>query len=262
MRPTVTHATPRSCSPRAAFTLMEVVLALGIGLIIFFVAAATVKQTAGVSSRANAALEQMNTSRSALDALEEDLAGAFLQADGSLFRCGDAEPRGATQLDMLAFRTVPPAAYDLGGQPSVSSQVFYYVNADSDLVRYDFPPDSDVSSIALLAAGGFAGQDSKVLLRAVENFQVRFYNPFQPAQVDPWRTSWDSTVAPSGPPPWAAADVALSHQYRRLPAFVHVTIDVLYTPDLKVDSKRTVRDLHPPLRIERVMTVGTRAPAQ
>jgi len=237
---------------RAGFTLIELVLALGIGLIIFFVAATTIQQTAGISSRANATLEVMVTSRSALSILEQDLAGAFLEPGGDLF-AGPNVPLGienmageiAPDTMLLGFRSTSPAAYYDGSPPTpaAGSQVYYFVDADSALVRYDFPVDTPLATIDATE------RRRKALIYGVTRFEVRYFDgmvdPASGGNPDPWVTSWDSSATSS-----------VATQERRLPAFVHVTLEVV--------DRRGYLGSHgrPPLHVERVMPVGTRAPAQ
>jgi len=224
--------------PRAAFTLVEVSLALGIAMIIFFVAASTVRSTSAIASRANATLDVTVKARAALDIMERDLAGAFLDARGELFHCDTDTPVGTSHDAALGFWTTPPAAYDPAGSPVAGSQLYYFVDQDSDaLVRYDFPTDSPIAA--------FTDIDPKVLLYGVTRFQVRYYDPYMlDEDEDPWQTSWDTL------------DAVNSHQHRRLPPLVHVVLEV-------VDRSGYLSRLgRKPFRIEKIMKVGTNAPAQ
>lgn len=221
-------------SARAGFTLLEATLALGIGMIIMFVAAVTVRQTGGVSSRANAVMEVFVTGRAAMDMIERDLTGAFLDAGGNLF----IGPETPIQSNSLRFWSTPEAVYGGGGEPLAGAQIYYFVDANNALVRYDVPVDS--------SAGGFPNVSRKTLIHGVSSLRFQYHDALaDPADPNEqvWLTGWNSLTGPS-------------HEYRRLPDVVRVELEVvdragfLERPDQNVFC------------IERLIEVGTRAPAQ
>ena len=222
---------------RAAFTLLEVTLALGMSMIIMFVAAYSVKQTGSVVGQCNALLEVFTTGRTAMDMMERDLTGAFLDPNGNLFR-GTDHPSVANK---LVLWSTPTAAHDSAGQPLAGSYIYYYVDDANALVRYDVPVDSPVTA--------FPNADRKTLMYGVKELRVEYYDrlvdPSEP-NANPWVVSWDSQSAIAAAP----------HQHRRLPELVRI---VLVLVDRQGFLAR--RDQNP-MRMERIIEVGTEAPPQ
>jgi prepilin-type N-terminal cleavage/methylation domain-containing protein len=264
---------------RAGFTLTELLMALGIGTIIMFVTASVFSQAWGVFRQADAKMEALLGPRAALDIVEKDLAGAFLAPtylgpQDPAFYCTTTDP---TMTDPLVLSTTPVAPYgspfDVPPDSSVhsGSRVYYFLQDDgarpgSALVRFDYPGDhgvpDDISS----------DWPSKVLLYGVTQFSVQFYDPYAELGLDsdgdsgwddadgadsdsdglvdedppdPWVDYWDSWQYSNSP-----------HQYRRLPAAVRVRLTV-------IDREGFLgRPDQNPVRVQRIVEVGTRAPAQ
>jgi len=245
---------------RGGFTLTELLVAVALAMIITGIVATVFGQASRLFSRSDALVEAMNNARVAMDFIEKDLQGAFLQADGAIFiGKDDASQMGLPQeancwddaanpQSGLVFLTTPVLAYRGGGTdpgPSSGARVTYYVTADNELIRVSQADDTTLSSPGTAPWPSPFDYSSQVVAFGVRSFKVSYYNA-RPTPI--WTDNWDS---------YNSADLT---QYRRLPDAVMVELEV-------VDSEKGVLDpdKHPgaePFTLSRTIRVGTSAPAQ
>lgn len=275
---TARHA--RNDRARRAFTLIELVLAMGITMLVMFVAAYAINTTAGVASRADARMEVLTTGRTGLELLDADVTGAQIDSEGNIFRISNGTYNytllsGTTvsyDADTLVLTCTPSEAYvdlDGDGLPDEARTVrCYYFLADTALVRYDLPADSELPSPLTPAL-----TQGKTLMFGVRSFDVQPYDANAPTDepgwvpdpVAPYTYQWDTVydwdedgsrddITDTAARMPTAPQV---RQYRRLPQFVRVTLQVQ-------DSQGYMRNREDDTTFElvRLMEVGTAAPAQ
>jgi prepilin-type N-terminal cleavage/methylation domain-containing protein len=244
---------------RSAFTLVEVTISMAIGLIIMAVAAKAVQTSSRVNRVANATTEVIVTGRSTLDIMDQDLRGAFVDAAGNWFVGSDST---------LTLWTVPSYVYDGDDNPdniSTGAKIGYFLIAGtsthhgSTLVRYDVPADTDLP--ANPAAEADVASKALVYNVVLDNpdtaldetgFLLEYYDPLwrnDSALTGPWRSTWDST------------ELALPTQYRRLPAFVRIQLEVIDSAGVRDPAKISNRG-YAPFKLDRVIPVGTQTPTR
>jgi hypothetical protein len=254
---------------------MELLMALAIGIVITGITVVVFRQAAGVYSLANAKLDAMMGTRTALDIIEKDLQGAFLPPDGNYFG-GNAQ--------MFTVCTTPVSSY-AGSTLSPGAVVRYYVYTDQRatrmLVRYDFLAGTDPGGLPAPDTGPpppspaapFDNPDSRALVYGLTQFTVEYYDSL----ADP---SWDSDgdgrvdedptdnidndgdglIDEDGPGGWVGRWNSMQagnlHQYRRLPSAVRIVMDTVDSRGYLLRSDQT------PFRVSRIFEVGTQAPGQ
>jgi type II secretory pathway pseudopilin PulG len=251
---------------RRAFTLIELILAMGITLMVMFVAAYAISTTSGVASRADARMEVLTTGRTGLELLSADVAGAQLDSEGYIFQLEDGsyvEDGVAYPSDRLVLTCTPSEAFvDLDGDGTLEqSQTVrvYYFQEDTALVRYDLPADS---ALDLTDPNHQATVPRKALLYGVVSFSVQAYDGNAPVGETAWLNTWDSIydTDDDGDSDDIKADSPTAtqvRQFRRLPQFVRVTIEVQDT-----DGYMEIREDDATFELVRLLEVGTAAPAQ
>jgi len=216
-------------------------MALAIGIVITGITVVVFRQAAGVYSLANAKLDAMMGTRTALDIIEKDLQGAFLDPSGNLFLAAGPTTTPTATSPLLLYAT-PMAAYDTSVPPAVpapGARIYYFLQGNS-LVRYDFPGNT-------LPSGDFldpAAFDAKALVYGVRTFTVQYYNPLL-LPASPWTNQWVSNDATNFP-----------GQYRRLPSAVRIVMETVDSRGYLLRSDQT------PFRVSRIFEVGTQAPGQ
>jgi len=248
---------------RGGFTLTELLVAVVLAMIITGIVATVFGQASRLFSRSDALVKAMNNARVAMDFIEKDLQGAFLEANGVVFLgeadAGDLPPEWALPAEAnywetppdqsaLIFLTTPVLAYQGEGTdpgPRSGARVTYYVTADNELIRVSQADDTTLSSPGTAPWPSPFDYKSRVVAFGVRSFKVSYYSA-RPTPI--WTDTWDS------------CNQANLTQYRRLPDAVMVELEV-------VDSEKGVLDpdKHPgaePFTLSRTIRVGTSAPAQ
>jgi hypothetical protein len=231
--------------------MIELVIAMGITMIIMFVAAYTVGTSSAVQGHANARLEVLLAGRTGVDLLQEDLAGAQVGAEGYVFQLEDDTDDDGVPADTLIF-TASPAGTVAGSR---AVRLYYFRDPTTDaLIRYEAEADSVVTDWAA------SNTAADAVLYGVQSFEVQVYDGQAPSEVDPWVVLWDSIndtdddgLADELP---ATPSQQVLRQYRRMPAVVRLAITVEDTSGYIENN-----DDAEPLEIIRLMPVGSMAPA-
>ena len=181
---------------RCGFTLVEMLVAVGLGAIILAVVVTAFSQSSTVSTVAHAKTEAMHNARVAMDLLERDISSAYIEPAGQIFD-GDG-----THLHLRTVsRTDGPGAQevyykleqrDVGGVRNVQC-----------LVRGHVDP------------GGNPKDTTYPVGHVVRIFSLRYYSD----QAGQWFPSWDSR----------SANV---YQNRKMPDVVEVTLEVVDLDDV------------------------------
>jgi type II secretion system protein J len=201
-------------SLQAAFTLVEMLVAVALGVIILAVAVTAFQQGGAVSRVSHAKTEAVHNARVALQMLERDLEQAYLEPTGEKFVgidsvwTWDGKNYHDDELILLSLS-------EQGGT-SPGTPVIYSLNSNltgiKTLQREDLP--CLARSYWDESASPPDWSDGSSVGDGVRSFNVRYYYDGD------WYDRWDSTD-PDG------ADGSSPEQYRRLPEVVEVTIEVI-----------------------------------
>jgi hypothetical protein len=231
--------------------MIELIIAMGITLVIMFVAAYTVGTSGEVQGRANARLEVLLSGRTGIDLLQEDLAGAQIDAGGYVFQVQNAVDDDGVPADTLIFTASAAGVANASG----SVRLYYFRDQETNaLIRYEAEADSVVADWSATNTAADA------VLYGVQSFDVQAHDGQAPSSTSPWMESWDSINDTDGDgvfnEPDATTTDAELRQYRRMPTVARVTLIVQDTAGYIENT-----DDADPLDIIRLMPVGSMAPA-
>ena len=205
---------------KSGFTLVEMLVAVGLAAIILAVVVTAFTETAQLSGLSHAKTEATHNARVAMEFLETELEAAYLDPVDWNFQgshqTGTDWNGDPTEEDILIFRTMEPQTAG-----AVGSDYVQYTVAD---LTYTTPDGNAVPCLQRSSqwASGAWTQVSSVG-DGVRSFNVRFYS----AEVDPsnpWFDNWNSADPDGADSTGATRD---DGQYRRMPELVEVTITVI-----------------------------------
>jgi prepilin-type N-terminal cleavage/methylation domain-containing protein len=221
--PTTSNQQPATNSCR--FTLIEMLVALALGVIILAVAVTAFQQGGAISKVSHAKTEAVHNARVALQMLERDLEQAYIEPTGEKFVGthgyfdwnddgvfdDDGDGYNDDDGDVLTLYSLSEQGEGAPGDP-ITYQLTYITDIKTSQ-GYELPYLERDDGFSNFSVGD-----------GVRSFNVRYYYDDGNSATDDWYNEWNSTD-PDGADGISGNDDDL--QYRRLPQIVEVTIEVI-----------------------------------
>jgi len=182
----------------AAFTLVEMMTAVGLTVIMLTIIAAIFTQASTVMSVSEAQAEIWQNARVIHDFLVRDLSGACLNANFQAFNAVNgavvlADQKAGT--DVVAFLSGTTNQGDIS-DPNDDDWgvclVVYYLRNDNTLRRGEYPNDGDSGKLRDLSTFNPANVIYYDIGFNVRDFQLGYWDPLgdSPSYVPGWKQSW------------------------------------------------------------------------